>query len=212
VIFVQQFILNKFMRNLILFVCCALGLAPTAVYPQGTIMFNNLSNTDQSPAATTGGLVFYLDPSTPYSLLNKDVNFVLLAGPSLSQQQVIHTWLVGDGSARGIVTGPGHFADPTGRIFTIPGIAAGGTAFLTIDAWAGNYPTGLDAMWAGAPVGSVSFGTTTGGAGAPPPSLVWMPAFVISVIPEPSVLAIGLAGGILLTLHRRNLLRRRQTS
>ena len=193
------------MKNLIPIVSfSAFCLASLEVYPQGTIVFNNLSNSNPSPTAAANGLVFLPNADFSLSLLNQDISFDLTAGPNAAFQQTIHEWLVSDGSARGIATGGGHFADPSGSIFTIPGVAPGGTAWVEIFVWAGNYPTALAAMQDGAPIGIVSFQNTTGGGAAPPASLVEMPALVLTpFIPEPSSLAIGLLGAVLLVLRGR---------
>jgi hypothetical protein len=182
------------MNKLILVSCCfALNIAPSELYSQGTIVFNNLSNNDPSPAAPANGLVF-LNINSSWSPLNEDVNFQLVAGPNGLDMHVLHTWLIGDGSAAGITTGSGHFADPTGSIFSIPGVNAGSPAVVAIEAWAGNYPSMSSALAAGEQSGIVIFSSQTGGNGAVPVSMIGMPALGLSIVPEPSALAIGLLG------------------
>ena len=61
------------------------------------IKFDNL--------ATNSGLFLYYT-----NLLCQDVNFQVYAGPAGSLQ-LLHTWLLSDGSARGINVAPGRFAE-----------------------------------------------------------------------------------------------------
>lgn len=191
------------MRTLILLVSSyILSLAGSVGHAQGTIIFNNLGNTDPSPAAMANGLVFLQG-----GLLSQDINFELLAGSSGVALQPIHTWLVSDGSAKGIATGAGHFADPSGSIFTIPGVPVSGFAAVRIIAWAGNYPNVMSASLAGAPIGEVGFPYTAEGGGTTPASLDGMPALYVSVIPEPSSFTLGLVGVALLLLRSRSQVR-----
>jgi hypothetical protein len=193
--------------------CVLKGLTLTAIIAlsliarcqaQGTIAFNNLANNDPFIGAKSGGLVF-LYGSSGWGLLNEDVNFELEAGPNgaISSMQPIHTWLISDGSAKGIAVGGGHFADPSGGTYVIQGVPVGYNALIDIYAWEGNFGNYMDAVAAGEPNGFVTFYNRTGGAGTPA-SLVNMPAFGLSVIPEPASLALFLAGaGALLLWHRR---------
>lgn len=72
---------------------------------QGTLVFNNLGKGN--------GLVrihYQFADATAY-LLNQDLNFALVAGSRADSAQIIHVWLLRDGSAKGINVGPGRFAD-----------------------------------------------------------------------------------------------------
>jgi hypothetical protein len=193
----------KTLGSLLYVVYLSIGIAAGNAYAQGTIIFNNLSNGDPSPVAKSGGLVFLSSGfGSNVTPLNQDVNFMLVGGPSFSDAQVLSTWLVSDGTAKAIVTGPGHFADPAGTVFAVPGVAAGGTAFLSVAGWVGNYSTFQQAQAAGAPFGEAFFQSSTGGGGAPPVSMVGMPALVISGVPEPSTFAIAAAGLLLVAIMR----------
>ncbi len=176
---------------------------------QGTIEFNNLANQDASPGAANGGLVFlapglYLPPPVSKPVLaDQDMNFQLLGGPNAQMLQPIHTWLLSDNSAKGIIVGPGHFADPSGGVYAIPGVQAGTPAMLQILAWQGSYDSLAAAARALAPYGwSGPFWNPTGGGGASASSLVDMPALIVYV-PEPSSLTLALVGAVACQLSRR---------
>ncbi len=101
------------------------------VHAQGLIAFNNLANDNPSFSADTGGLVYLWNPGL--ELLNQDVNFQLSAGPTPDSLTPIATWLLSDGSAKGIATGAGHFADPSGATYAIPGVSPGSLAWPCLD-------------------------------------------------------------------------------
>ena len=128
-------------------------------------------------------------------------NFELIGGTTGPTLQSLHTWLISDGSARGIAVGGGHFADPGGGTYVIPGASPGGDAILIIRAWVGNYGSWIAAANAPGeePMGEVIFHNPVGGGGAPAASLVGMPALNLSSIPEPSPLALlaGAAAAVL---------------
>ncbi len=174
---------------------------------QGTIVFNNLANQDASPGATSGGLVF-LAPvmdTRDAVLMSEDINLQLWGGPNAQMLQPIHTWLLSDNSAKGIIVEGGHFADPSGGVYAIPGVQAGTPAMLAVDAWLGNYDSLAAAAAAneGLTIGhTVPFWNPTGGGGASASSLVDMPALVVYV-PEPSSLTLVLVGGVGWQLSRR---------
>ncbi len=195
-----------------------LALGPVArSHAQGTIAFNNLANNNSSMYAKSGGLVYFYDPPNApwplgWGLLNKDLNFSLYAGPTgdFYGRQPLHTWLISDGSASGIVVGGGRFADPSGGVYTIPGVAPGSAAFIRIEAWTGDYDRWELAAVTGESIGSLAFRNPTGGAGTPAASLVDMPSFNIGVmelipsIPEPSSLALlSLGAAALLARYKR---------
>ncbi len=195
----------KTVKPLALTAVVALLWTPGA-HSQGTVVFNNLANSDTSAGATSGGLVFlapglYLPPPVSQPVLaDADMNFQLLGGPNAQMLQPIHTWLLSDNSAKGIVVGLGHFADPSGGVYVIPGVQAGAPAMLEILAWQGDYGSRAAADSAGAPYGVAGpFWNPTGGGGASASSLVDMPALVVYV-PEPSSLTLVLVGGVILAL------------
>ncbi len=144
--------------------------------------------------------------------MNKDLNFSINVGSStdIYNRPPDHTWLISDGSASGIVVGGGRFADPSGGVYTIPGVAPGSAAFIRIEAWTGDYDRWELAVVTGESIGSLAFRNPTGGGGSPAASLVGMPSFNIGVmelipsIPEPSSLALlSLGAAALLARYKR---------
>ena len=175
------------------------------VHAQGLIAFNNLANDNPSFSADTGGLV-YLWNGSGSELLNQDINLQLSAGPTPDSLTLIATWLLSDGSAKGIATGGGHFADPSGATYAISGVSPGSLAIIRIEAWTGNYNNSEDSYIAGGLASGITFSNPTGGGGASAASLVNMPAIVLAnlEIPEPASVVLLLAGaGALLAWHRK---------
>jgi len=136
-----------------------------------------------------------------WGLLNQDLNFSLQANPraDVNSLQPVGTWLISNGSAKGIAGGGGHFANPIGSVYAITGVAPGSAAFIVIKAWTGNYDSIASAVAAGQFVGGVGFWNPTGGGGTAASSLVATPAVNMPGIPEPSPLAL-LAGGAVAVL------------
>lgn len=158
-----------------------IGAGAANLQAQGLVAFDNL--------APSSGLV-YAFPGQP---LNQDANFELLGGSAPATVQPIHTWLVSDGSARGINVAPGRFAAPGGGVFAVPGVEPGGTAVLVVLAWFGNYSNWESAFDYGVGGTSGLFQNPTGILGSVP-SLVGMVQPVIIMFPEPSPAALaGLA-------------------
>src|SRR6185312_7891673 len=94
----------------------ALGFGRSG-YGQGTIVFNNVGAPDGKVYLSTGG---------PGGLLDQDINFMLrIDGPG-NLPVFNRSWLLSDGTAKGINVGPGLFADPTHSVIVLPGIAPGG--------------------------------------------------------------------------------------
>ncbi len=187
--------------------------AISRVHAQGTSAFNNLGNNDSSMYAQGGGLVYLYDPPNApwpsgWGLLNKDLNFSINVGSStdIYNRPPDHTWLISDGSASGIAVGGGRFADPSGGVYAIPGVAPGSAAFILLKAWTGDYDRWELAAVTGESIGSVAFWNPTGGAGGPAASLVGMPALTLGgreLIPEPSSLALLSVGAAALLACRR---------
>ncbi len=161
---------------------------------QGTIYFDNLGNNNPSLTATTGGLVWIaVTPESPYTLLNQDINFELLAGPDAAHLSSVATWLVSDGSASGICVGNGQFRNPTGQPLAVLPYVLVGPATFEIRAWAGLFPTyghtGLEGD-TGPFLNPVGDGTVN------VPALTGMPALRLppNLIPEPSTVAVAALG------------------
>jgi hypothetical protein len=174
----------------ILFSCSALA---RSAYGQGTMIFNNLGpNNGKAIVAGTGF-------SFP---LQQDLNFELTVY-SLGRFSVVYerSWLLSDGSAKGINVGPGLFADPSHGVIVLPGVVPDQARDVTVIAWAGNYKTWLEASDAGAAWGGAIGTIVTGTTQVPPKSLDSMQQLVIS-IPEPRIVTVALMGIALFALDR----------
>ncbi|HEV8540808.1 MAG TPA: hypothetical protein VGR78_00310 [Verrucomicrobiae bacterium] len=184
------------MKKRILFIwigALALGFDGSG-YGQGTIVFNNLGAPDGKVYLSTGGAG---------GLLDQDINFLLrIDGPG-NLPVLDRSWLLSDGTARGINVGPGLFADPTHSVIVLPGIAPGEPITVFIDAWVGNYPTLGAALQAGAAWGEGAFSSSAGSIEAPPATLVDMRSpFTVASVPEPATVSVALLGTVLLFLNR----------
>lgn len=199
------------MKKLILAGILALGMAAIAS-AQSTITFDN-SNADPGAtlASTNHGLIFIFKTITTGVPLDQDVNITLLGGPTAGSLTQIASLTFANGLAQGDYTAfgtPGQFADLSGNVYNIPGVAGGGTAFFEIEAWLGNAPDFQSALGAGPALGSSGvFSGATGGGGVPPgPPLSvgdYMPSFALDPTPEPTTLALCGLGAVSLLLFRR---------
>lgn len=110
-------------------------------------------------------------------------------------------------------TGAGYFL---GGERVIPGVAAGGTAFVQVRAWSAAGGTTWESAaanptaqvgWSGGvwnPTAAASpFQVTVGGGTLPPGNLVGLTSFNLVNVPEPATLALGVLGGLALLIRRR---------
>lgn len=91
---------------------------------------------------------------------------------------------------------------------TIPGVAEGGTAQVKVVAWASSLGATYEAARArglgGVGESAVVASVNTGGGLTPPGALVGLQGFTIStIVPEPSIAALGLLGAGLLLIRRK---------
>jgi hypothetical protein len=155
-------------------------------YGQGTLRFNNLGPKD--------GRVILFNPFSQ-TLLNQDLNFSLEV-QVLDAVKIERSWLLSDGTAKGINVGPGLFADPTGSIIVLPDFVAGASINVIVGAWAGDYPTYSDAAAAGVPAGtSMPFSIRLGSVDSSPAGLgESFRGFGVGVIPEPGIITLAIFG------------------
>ena len=105
-------------------------------------------------------------------------------------------------------TGAGYWNPAPDATRIIPTVAPGADAFIKVVAWdtTGGFTTYEAFLAAGGKGESSVFSVKTGGVGAPPSlpaALVGLTSFAVTPIPEPTVIALGVIGGLALLLRRR---------
>ena len=184
------------------------GSLTSPAYPSniGSFTFDNTANTNSSKTATSGGLAWIGTTLATASLLNQDVNMSISDGSGLIVQ-----FLLVDSTATGIGTayGSGVFIDNSAYTYYILGSTGGGTVAVTLDAWTGSGLTYEQALttpgqYAGTASWSLVLGNyTTGGPPSTATDFTGMPALVMTLVPEPTTLALMGLGGLSLLLFRR---------
>jgi len=166
-----------------------------AVYAQGWVALDNLSNTNTAdPLAAASGL-FWLSTGGVPALINQDFNAAFYGGATSNSLPLIATFLLSDRTAIHDNPFPGMFGDPTGNSYPVPGTTE--SAFFQIQAWTGNFNSYAAAVAGGAPAAQspIFINPVSVPPGFPPP-LLGMPAIVLSSIPEPSTFALVGVGGV----------------
>ena len=194
---------SNFMKDTILRLFAACLLAGCMVSPaargQGTISINNVNGTG-GLLSTDFGMFFDAD-ATLYSATH--INVTILGGPDANSLTPIVS-LYGPNAL--VPVALGRYADSSGGIYPIPGVAPGQPATLQVLAWIGSAATfdgadiRQDVVW---PFGGTGyhypplFTFTNPTGGAVPASLDGMPAMLrILDVPEPTsgaLLALGIA-------------------
>jgi len=193
------------MKKTIAIVVTTVLLSGVNALAQGTIFFaNRLSAAIFAP-------VYLSDGTSPVT--GSGYSAQLFAGPAAGSLAAIDSPL----PFRGAGAGAGSWA---GFQVTIPTVAPGGVAALQVRAW--NNGGGTAASYAAAVAGglengqSAVFNSEPLGGGSPPaaaPNMIGtanaansMTSFNLSpgtIVPEPSVLALGVLGGLALLIRRR---------
>ena len=188
-----------------------------SVYGQGTIALDNNVNTSTSLGATSNGQFFLA--GTP---INQDFNVQFLGSSTTSGFVNLATFLLSLPTTSALTAiggngfGAGTFTDPSGGTYPVTGVASGGSGYIEILAWTGQYSSWAAAQAANtegvfASAAPVIFqqGGFGGGQNAPG-DLTAMPAInMLQVpvvgVPEPSTLALaGLGGfGMLMAFRRK---------
>jgi len=169
-----------------LLVAIAAVLVTAASYGQGQINFNNrvAAANISAPVTLPGG-----------------------AGAGTEAGMKTQLFLVGAGGTKTAVGDVGTFratpAAATGFMsqsvtVIVPGIDVGGSATVVMRAWNGATYEGSLIYGESAPVT-----VTLGGGTGVPADLVGLQGFVLTVVPEPSTIALGVLGAAALLLRRR---------
>lgn len=176
------------MKKLLAVAACA--LAVISAYAQGTVNFNNrVSGSLDAPVYEMGGIT---------KLAGPDAWAQLYAGPTADAMAAI-----GAAVPFRTGTGAGYWNPAPDSTRTIATVSAGTSAFVQVKAWKGASGSTWDsAVEKGQ---SALFQVVTGGAGSPPSlpaNLTSLQSF--SLVPEPSLLALGAIGAAALLLRRRS--------
>ena len=179
--------------------CAAMVLTSVAMLnAQGTVSFNNRVLANDGVAFLVNAPVFNIDGVT--GLSGATYLAALYAGP-------VGGALAQVGAAVPFRTGTRvGYVDIASPDRTVATVAPGAAGSFQVRAWlASSGATYEAALGAGGPTGfSNTFSVTTGGAGNPaslPANLVGLQSF--SLVPEPSVIALGLIGVCVLLLRRK---------
>jgi hypothetical protein len=167
---------------------------------QGVIELGNQWNNSRDPAATSNGLVWKSTGGVP-SLIYEDFNVAFYIGATSNDLPLVSLCLLSNGTASFDCWDYGIFHVEHPTAYAVPG--AWDFAFVRIQAWTGNYNS-YDAAVAGGgwvaqtPVFSNHISVPPG----PAVPLIDMPAMVLSVVPEPSVISLLALGGTAICLLR----------
>jgi hypothetical protein len=189
----------KRIMNLCLAVPVLAGLIVQA-QAQGVIELGNQLNNSRDPAATSNGLV-WTSTGGALTLIYEDFNVAFYIGATSNDLPLVSLSLLSNGTASGDCWDYGIFHVQNPGAYAVPGDE--GSAFVRIQAWTGNYNS-YDAAAAGG--GLVAQTPVFSNQISAPPGvavpLFAMPAMVLSVIPEPSTIALLLIGGLFLFTMR----------
>jgi hypothetical protein len=167
--------------NMNAYAIMVLGVLPaTAAWSQGQIYFANISSGVDAPIYDIDGTTRLAGPGFLAGL------YIAPVGQSLAPLADPVPFLT---------TSPGYFRGP---ILTVPGVPVGSTAAVQVVAWrASDGPSYAEANHPGGHVGSSGLlNVTLVGGAQPPSSLIGLQSFSLhEVVPEPSVLALGLLAG-----------------
>jgi len=189
-------------------VIMAAGMAASA-FGQGIIL-DNLGNSG-GINATSGGRVYV--NGVVFDGINANLGVVVSGGPDAASLLPMGTFTQATDPKGYTGADAGQFQlGAAGAALNVPGVSAGGTAWIQLQIWyngtttAGLFPS-FAAAQNGGFVGTVlwSQGTSNPGGSPPiaPPNLGGMPSVNLVIIPEPSMLALGAMGLASLLIFRR---------
>jgi len=175
-----------------LLIALAAVMITAATYGQGQVVFaNRVVGTFDAPVTVEGSNPLR-GPGSGFSAQL----YLVGAGGALTPLTPIQTF-------RDAGTGTAAIADRYWPQTTVdvPGVASGATANFRVRAWQtslGTYDTAANARGQ-----SADFAVAVGGGTLPPANLTTLQSFTVSIVPEPSVIALGVLGASALLLRRR---------
>jgi hypothetical protein len=189
------------MKKIVLFAATAIACA--AAYGQGTVNFSNrvLGSGVDAP-------VFYGDAGSTTRVEGDAYLAQLWAAPAGGTLAPVGPAVpFRTGTLAGYILTTATETNPDGSLRAVDGVAAGSPALVQVRAWASS----LGDTWeeaAAAGLGGTGMSgeltITTGGGLNPPGPLIGLTSFnVATVIPEPSIAALGILGAGLLLIRRK---------
>lgn len=175
----------------------ALVLTGINAFGQGTLLFNNKYASSTPPIDAP----VYIDTIGGTKVDGSAYLGQLYVGATAGSLVAVGTPV----AFRAAGPGAGYI---TGGDVAVPGLAAGTAVVVEFRAWESAKGSSYDlSMAAGGRVGkSAQLNLTLGGTGSPPgpgAPLVGLTSFAVTVVPEPSTIALGLLGAAGLFLRRR---------
>jgi hypothetical protein len=193
--------LVKIMKKLAILLFAAAVASTGSALAQGTVVFNNASSSLVRVNDPVAGTAVPIGATSGYG--------GLLVGLFWGAQGAAEGSLVQIGATTSINPIAGRYSG--GQRVTGAGTAAGATGTFQIRAWSAD----LGADWAAASTSgatgwigkSALFDSATGGAGSPASPAVplanTVPGFAVTLVPEPSVVALAVLGAGALLFRRR---------
>jgi hypothetical protein len=175
-----------------LLIALAAVMITAATYGQGQVVFaNRVTGVFDSPVTVQGSSPLR-GPGSGFSAQL----YLVGAGNALTPLTPIATF-------RDAGTGAAAVADRYWPQTTVdvPGVTPGGNATFRIRAWQTSLGSYDQAELARGE--SLPFIVAVGGGTLPPANLTTLQAFTVSIVPEPSVIALGVLGASALLLRRR---------
>jgi hypothetical protein len=176
-----------------LLVTLAAVLVSVSTFGQGTIKFNNRTGTVDAPIRTPDGSAGF------GSIAGAQAQLFLVSGGNFTALTPATTFRTSSPAAMFYIT------EPAAGVI-VPGVAAGQNATIVLRAWAGGGAYGDAAntyRGESLPITIALGGTPPGGAPLPDALLNGLQGFNVTLIPEPSTMALGLLGAAALLYRRR---------
>jgi hypothetical protein len=181
-----------------LLVTLAAVLVSVSTFAQGTIKFNNrLTGQVDAPVTLPGGTTGF------GSIAGAQAQLFLVTG---SGATATYTALTPATTFRSSSPAAMPYVNEPTVGVVVPGVAAGSQATIVLRAWAGGAtydPASNSHYGQSAPITIGLGGTPAVGAPIPDAVLTGLQGFSVTVVPEPSTIALGLLGAAALLYRRR---------